>query len=150
MTISFNRSCKQSTFLLFMISLFLIQTDKANTEPPGGLLERDREVYSEQREKTRINRAVVHYTRSRSLLLAAIDEFDKGRSLADPSLLLEGDEWRATIVEKAQEMERVIAPRAREATVGVALPADSRLIGTGAASPAAQGTSIIPDEQLSK
>lgn len=99
-------------------------------EPPGGLLERDRETYSEQREKTRINRATAHYARSRSLLLSAIDEFDKGRQLADPSLLLNGDQWRAGLVEKAKQMERVIAPKAREADAGVALPADSRLLGS--------------------
>ena len=99
-------------------------------EPPGGLLERDRETYSEQREKTRINRATAHYARSRSLILAAIDEFDKARQLADPSLLLNGDEWRAGLVDKARQMERVIAPKAREADAGVALPGDSRLLGS--------------------
>jgi hypothetical protein len=99
-------------------------------EPPGGLLERDRETYSEQREKTRINRATAHYARSRSLILAAIDEFDKARRLADPSLLLNGDQWRASLVDKAKQMERVIAPRAREADAGVALPGDSRLLGS--------------------
>jgi len=122
----------KTTFHIIAVLACLLVTCPLVTyaEPPGGLLERDRESYSEQREKTRINRATAHYARSRSLLLAAIDEFDKGRQLADPSLLLNGDQWRAGLVEKAKQMERVIAPRPREADAGVALPSDSRLLGS--------------------
>lgn len=127
-----NRTLAKTPFhTMAVLACILVVTPLPSyAEPPGGLLERDREKYSEQREKTRINRATAHYARSRSLILAAIDEFDKARQLADPSLLLNGDQWRAGLVEKAKQMERVIAPRAREADAGVALPGDSRLLGS--------------------
>ena len=129
-----KNNCPKSTTpshtLAVWTCLLVIIPLSSYAEPPGGLLERDKETYSEQREKTRINRATAHYARSRSLILSAIDEFDKARQLADPSLLLNGDQWRAGLVEKAKQMERVIAPKAREADAGIALPADSRLLGS--------------------
>ena len=132
LSLKIPRSATQTTcvFLAIWGCLFIITPSLSSAEPPGGLLERDREVYSEQREKTRISRATAHYARSRSLIITAIDEFDKAKKLADPSLLLNGDQWRAGLVDKAKQMERVIAPRAREADAGVALPGDSRLLGS--------------------
>jgi hypothetical protein len=122
----------RSTYYVCVFSAILITLNSKTSfaEPPGGLLERNKENYSEQREKMRINRAVAHYSRARALIVSAIDEFDKGRQLADPSLLLRGDEWRANLVNRIKEMEKVIAPRPREADAGVSLPADSRLLGS--------------------
>ncbi len=111
-------------------ALVLIGTCLAAAQAePAGLLVRQGENFSEQREKVRINRAVAHYARARSLLLAAIDEFDKGKNLADPSLLLDDEEWRAEVTRRAKALQKVLAPQPREATAGVALPADNRLLG---------------------
>jgi hypothetical protein len=101
----------------------------ARAEEPAGLLPRSSENFSEQREQARIHRAVAHYTRAHSLLLAAISEFDKAKSLADPSLLLDDEKWRSTLTRKAKELQRVLAPQPREARAGVRLSAEPRLLG---------------------
>lgn len=72
--------------------------------------------------------AVGHYARTRALLNEAIREFDRGLALADPDTLLDVQRWRATLVERAQELEKVLDPQPRATRSGVKFNADKRLL----------------------
>ena len=52
--------------------------------------------------------AVGHYARSRSLLIAAINEFDRGYKIARPDALINSGAWRASVIDRAEELERVL------------------------------------------
>lgn len=79
--------------------------------------------------RERLAMAIGHYARARSLLLAAIREFDAGYQLADPSGLIDSQKWRATVVRRGQELEKVLDPQPRISSGGVRYNPDSRLIG---------------------
>ncbi len=72
--------------------------------------------------------ATGHYSRARSLLLAAINEFDAGYRVADPSALLDAKKWRASLVDRATELERVLDPQPKASKGGVKFNADKRLL----------------------
>jgi len=76
----------------------------------------------------RLSTAVGHYARARSLLNAAIREFDKGYQLANPDALLNSAEWRKDLVDRATELERVLDPQPRITRSGVKYNADNRLL----------------------
>ncbi len=72
--------------------------------------------------------AVAHYARSRALLVAAINEFDKGRKLAKPDELLDSSAWRTTLIDRAEDLERVLDPQPRATRGGIKFEADPRLL----------------------
>lgn len=72
--------------------------------------------------------AVAHYARSRALLISAIHEFDKARKLAKPDELLDSAKWRNTLVDRAEDLERVLDPQPRVTKGGIKFEADSRLL----------------------
>ncbi|HMO02721.1 MAG TPA: hypothetical protein PKD37_07075 [Oligoflexia bacterium] len=72
--------------------------------------------------------AIGYFARTRSLLIAALREFDAGLKIADPSMLLDTERWRASIVERASELERILDPQPIIAEDGVKFKADPRLI----------------------
>ena len=86
-------------------------------------------VAIERAQGPRLATAIGHYGRARNLLLTAIREFDKGAKLADPSALIDAKEWRDTLVYRAEDLERILAPQPRATRDGVKFEADSRLIG---------------------
>lgn len=72
--------------------------------------------------------AVAHYARSRALLISAIHEFDKARKLAKPDELLDSVKWRNTLIDRAEDLERVLDPQPRVTRGGIKFEADSRLL----------------------
>ena len=74
--------------------------------------------------------AVGHYARSRSLLIAALNEFDSGMKLANPDSLLDSKRFRAGIIDRAEELERILDPQPRATKGGVKYSADPRLLGS--------------------
>ena len=72
--------------------------------------------------------AVAHYARSRALLISAIHEFDKARKLAKPDELLDSTKWRNTLVDRAEDLERVLDPQPRVTKGGIRFEADPRLL----------------------
>lgn len=72
--------------------------------------------------------AVGHYARARSLLIAAVREFDKGYKLANPNVLLDSQQWRSTLLDRTQELDRVLDPQPRASRTGVRFEADTRLL----------------------
>ncbi len=72
--------------------------------------------------------AVKHFEQSHNLLLSAVEEFDKGLRIANPQQLFEVHEWRNTVIDLAKDLEKVIAPKARETETGIRYSPDSRLL----------------------
>jgi hypothetical protein len=72
--------------------------------------------------------AVAHYARSRALLISAIHEFDKARKLAKPDELIDSTKWRNTLVDRAEDLERVLDPQPRVTKGGIRFEADPRLL----------------------
>ena len=72
--------------------------------------------------------AVAHFARSRSLLIAALHEFDKGRKLASPNQLLDPVQWRNTLIDRAEDLDRVLDPQPRATKGGIKFEADPRLL----------------------
>ena len=77
----------------------------------------------------RLSTAVGHYARARSMLIAAIREFDAGYKLADPSALLDAEKWRSSMLKRGEELERILDPQPRASVAGVKFDADTRLLG---------------------
>jgi hypothetical protein len=73
--------------------------------------------------------AVGHYARSRSLLIAALREFDQGYKLAKPDAIIDSKQWRDDLISRAEDLERILAPQARASKFGVKYDADPRLLG---------------------
>jgi len=76
-----------------------------------------------------LSAAIGHYARARSLLIAAIREFDSGNRVASPDALLDSKEWRLEVVSRAEELERVLDPQPRLSKGGVRYNPDNRLLG---------------------
>jgi len=72
--------------------------------------------------------AVAHYARSRALLVASINEFDRARKLANPDELLDATKWRSTLIDRAEDLERVLDPQPRATKGGIKFEADPRLL----------------------
>ncbi len=52
--------------------------------------------------------AVAHFARARSLVIAALHEFDKGRKIASPSELLDPVQWRNTLIDRAEDFDLLL------------------------------------------
>lgn len=76
----------------------------------------------------RLASAVGHFSRSRALLIQAIKEFDKARSLARPDALIDSEQWRATLASRADELARVMSPQPRVTRSGVKFDAAPQLL----------------------
>jgi hypothetical protein len=72
--------------------------------------------------------AVGHYARARALLTQALIEFEEGRKLARPDLLLDPEEWRTSVVSRAEELNRVLDPQPRVTRSGARFEATPELI----------------------
>lgn len=72
--------------------------------------------------------AVGYYARSRSLIIAAINEFDRGYKTANSDQLIDSAKLRANLIEAAQELEKVLDPQSRETRGGIKYEADPRLL----------------------
>ncbi len=75
-----------------------------------------------------LSAAVGHYARARSLLIEAINEFDRGQKMADPSALLDTKQWRDSLIERSHDLDRVVDPQPRASNSGVTFNPDKRLL----------------------
>jgi hypothetical protein len=67
----------------------------------------------------RTQAAIGHYARARTLLVEAMREFDAGKEIARPDLILNSETWKAGVSARADELAHVISPQGRETTGGV-------------------------------
>ncbi len=72
--------------------------------------------------------AVAHYARSRALLISAINEFDTARKIAKADDLLDSTKWRNTLIDRAEDLERVLDPQPKATKGGIKFSADPRLL----------------------
>lgn len=73
--------------------------------------------------------AVGHFARSRSLLVAAIREFDRGLKLVDPDSIVDVQRFRTTLLDRSEELERLLDPQPRVTRSGIKFSPDVRLLG---------------------
>lgn len=76
-----------------------------------------------------LSSAIGHYARARSLLIAAVREFDQGLQSANPDILIDSKEWRNSVLDRAEDLEKVLAPQPATTERGVHFNPDSRLLG---------------------
>ncbi len=76
----------------------------------------------------RAQAAIGHYSRARALLVQAMREFDEGRQMARPDLVINPDVWTATLNTRAEELNHIISPEARESAGGVRLTENEALL----------------------
>jgi hypothetical protein len=98
-------------------------------EPRAALATAQKPLGIEAAKGERLAAAVGHYARARSLILAAIREFDSGKRLATPDVLLDSAEWRSSLIDRATELEKVLDPQPRLTNGGVRYQPDTRLLG---------------------
>ena len=97
--------------------------------PRAALAPAERPLGIEAAKGERLAAAVGHYARARSLILAAIREFDSGKKLATPDVLIDSAEWRSSLIDRATELEKVLDPQPRITQGGVRFQPDTRLLG---------------------
>lgn len=86
----------------------------------------------EQADPESVAVAVGHYARARSLLIAALREFDKGTQVASPNAILNSKAWRKDIAERTEELNHILAPQPRASKRGMRYEANRRLLNTEA------------------
>lgn len=97
----------------------------------SGALAEKRAALLEQAKREDVAIAIGHYARSRSLLISAIREFDRGYRLARPDSLINSDAWRDTLIQRAEDLEKVLSPQPRMTVGGASYEPDPRLLGAG-------------------
>ena len=106
---------------ILSISLCICSTFSLTAEPATGpvLTKADHEELAS---------AIGHYARSRSLLIAALKEFDNGLRYASPEQVVDVKEMRHTFLDQAEALKRILAPQPRSTKYGVRFEADTRLL----------------------
>lgn len=111
----------------------LIDEGSALDIQPGAIKTPERPSASlERANQEALSAAVGHYARARSLLIAAIREFDDGYKIAKPDAILNSKLWRESVISRAEELEKILAPQPRITKTGVKFRGDNRLLQTEA------------------
>lgn len=106
-------------FYLLVICILLFSITASAQDTP----------FIEQATDAQVKKAQGHYARARSLLIAAINEFDRATSVANPESLLDVSRFRTTLIDRAEELERILDPQPRTSKEGVRFSPDTRLLG---------------------
>ncbi len=78
--------------------------------------------------KERSNVAVGHYARARTMMVEALKEFEQGRRLARPDLLVDSEDFRLRLISLTEQLNRVVDPQPRVTRQGAIFRASPRLI----------------------
>ena len=73
---------------------------------------------------------IKHFSTARSLLIKAVQEFDLGLKNANPQILVDVHNWRNTILNCSEDLNRILAPQSRETESGITFSADRRLLNS--------------------
>lgn len=98
-----------------------------DAEPPD-----TRPMTLERADGDTLAQAVGHYARTRALLLSAIQEFDRACKIAKPNAILDSEAWREDLINRARDLEKILAPQPRITKGGVKFEGDRRLLKTEA------------------
>lgn len=74
------------------------------------------------------DKSEAHFTRAKMLMLQALREFDAGVKANPQAGSINSDTWRRTVVNSAQELDRLISPKARESRSGARFEAMPQLL----------------------
>lgn len=85
-------------------------------------------VAEEYASSERSQAALGHYSRARAMLVEALAEFEEGRRIARPDMVLDAEEWRLSIVSRTEELNRVLDPQPKITKSGVRFKAVGRMI----------------------
>ncbi|MCB0353703.1 MAG: hypothetical protein KDD64_09270 [Bdellovibrionales bacterium] len=110
----------RATVLTLSVSLFCCVAPAFSDAKPVAL---------ERAKGPALHKAVGHYARARSLLIAAVREFDQATALVNPQALLDQDAFRKALLDRAEDLETVLDPQPRASEIGVRFEPDSRLLG---------------------
>lgn len=88
----------------------------------------DVEAQQKYAHKKRQETAVAHYSRARTMLVAALEEFEQGRRYARPDVLVDSEDWRLKVVSLTEELNRLIDPQVKVTREGVRTKGNPRLI----------------------
>lgn len=109
-----------STMRLFVVSAFIVTILWGVTATAS---------FAEQSSsEERTDAAIGHYAKSRALLVEALEEFETARKLARPDLLIDPEEWRISVISRAEELNRILDPQPRITRSGTRFQANNRLV----------------------
>lgn len=114
--------------LLTLTAIFAAAADESQVGGARG----EKASYSSRADIENMAIAKGHYARSKALLIEAIREFDMGARRAKPDAVLNSKEWRASIVNRAEELDRFLDPQPRISGTGVKFKAEGALIRSSA------------------
>ncbi len=97
--------------------------------PPSILAAPTAGVAIERASGPTLTKASAHYARSRAMLISALREFDKATQLVNPDALIDSKEWRAIVYDRAEELQRILAPQPRVSESGVRFDPQPGLLG---------------------
>ena len=86
-------------------------------------------VALERATGTRLAEATGHFGRTRSLLIAAVREFDKATAKVDPKALIDEAEYRSILLDRIEDLDRILSPQPRATKSGIRYDSDTRLLG---------------------
>ena len=102
-----------------IISVGIASAAHAQSQSPG----------LEEASQERLAAASGHYHKARTLLNAAIREFDRGIQFAQPGALIDVEEFRNSLISRSEDLERVLDPQPRISKSGVKFNAYPSIIG---------------------
>jgi hypothetical protein len=126
-----NRINVQFVLIYFLVAAFISIVFKPSTS----LAENSSETLLTDNPQ-KLARGLGHFERSRSMLLAAIREFDSGYKYVKTDQVLDAELWRKTLLARAQELETILSPEPREIKAGSRYEPDSRILGARVKPPA--------------
>lgn len=85
--------------------------------------------------------AIGHYSKARALLIEAIREFEEGKRIARPDLVVNADDWRSGVDQKANELLRLTNPTVTVTESGIRTGEFGPLKGGSMQGSSAQGSS---------
>ncbi|MCB0331910.1 MAG: hypothetical protein KDD55_00355 [Bdellovibrionales bacterium] len=99
---------------------------------PQSVLATPKGIAIERASGPALTKASAHYARSRAMLIAALREFDKATQLVNPDTLIDSKEWRSIVYDRAEELQRILAPQPRASEGGVRFDPQPGLLGEAA------------------
>lgn len=113
--------------IIALLSLILASIAVADEAQIGGS-RGEKASYSSRADMENMSIAKGHYSRSKALLIEALREFDMGTRRAKADAVLNSKEWRASLVNRAEELDRFLDPQPRISGTGVKFKAEGALI----------------------
>lgn len=107
------------TLGFILVLLFSTPCFAEGNSSTAGQAGADASVPLERAKGEKLATAMGYFARARSLLVSAVREFDKGLALVDPNALLDARMWRTGVMDRADELTRVLDPQPRATKSGI-------------------------------